>query len=266
MYLLYFDESGNTGKNGSDFFIVSCISIHEAQWAESYEKALSFRRELNQKHFKQIGGLKELHTIDFLRNSGSKIRTLKLSDQQRVDIITSVCEFISTLNIEVHNHVILKHKGFSRLDSRIFKKTVFREIIAHSLEDVYQAMSAAGFIERLLLVADSEGVARSMRQTLTAIRANVSHDQGKKALDYTLMNPFYRDSRDSHFIQFADLVATVIHFHSSYEVELENPKSKIDNFITRNVVDTWLQKLEPVFYKSGLGDEYGVVYHEDEGK
>ncbi|MEM8858154.1 MAG: DUF3800 domain-containing protein [Chloroflexota bacterium] len=268
MYLLYFDESGNTGKHGSDFFILTCVSIHEEAWLDAYNKALEFKRELNRLYFHPIGGLKELHTLNFLRNSGNNIRQLRLSENTRVEIITQFCQFISTLDIEVHNHVMLKHKQFFELDKREFKKIIFQEVISHSINGVFGSIGAKGSIERLLLIADAESVARSMRQALVSIKRQDINSAGSRVLSHTIINPFHKDSRDSHFIQFADLIATVTHFYSSYNIELPNPESKIDSFISEEVVMHWLNTLHPILYRenSNSGNEFGIVYYDEKGK
>ncbi len=48
MYLMYVDESGDTGLNGSptDHFVLTGFVVHEADWNAYLERLVAFRRRM----------------------------------------------------------------------------------------------------------------------------------------------------------------------------------------------------------------------------
>ena len=48
MYLMYVDESGDIGINGSKtkYFVLSAIVIHELRWNDALDDLISFRKML----------------------------------------------------------------------------------------------------------------------------------------------------------------------------------------------------------------------------
>jgi Protein of unknown function (DUF3800) len=55
MYLIYADESGDTGmkKGGTDFFVISGIIIHENHWNEIFQRFLDLRKNLSRRYKKK---------------------------------------------------------------------------------------------------------------------------------------------------------------------------------------------------------------------
>src|SRR5271166_1785855 len=68
MYIMYVDESGDTGlvKSPSTYFALSSLVVHESRWRELIESLIAFRRTL-----RTVYGLPlrmEIHAAEFIRH------------------------------------------------------------------------------------------------------------------------------------------------------------------------------------------------------
>jgi len=73
MYLMYVDESGDTGIQNSPtrYFVLSGIVLHELRWRPILESLVNLRKEL-----RDVKGLKlreEIHSRDFISSPGELI-------------------------------------------------------------------------------------------------------------------------------------------------------------------------------------------------
>lgn len=74
MYLLYVDESGDTGllNSPTNYYILSVLVIHESSWSELLANLVTFRRYLRDKF-----GLKlrdEIHCNEMINKPGDLVR------------------------------------------------------------------------------------------------------------------------------------------------------------------------------------------------
>jgi len=93
MYLMYVDESGDSGLINSPtrFFVLSAIIIHEVNWRSFLDDFIGFRRSL-----KQTKGIKineEIHASHFINSPGSLVR-IKRND--RLDILKQCLDWLSS--------------------------------------------------------------------------------------------------------------------------------------------------------------------------
>ncbi|SFQ58213.1 DUF3800 domain-containing protein [Hymenobacter arizonensis] len=91
MYLLYADESGDTGLVASPtkYFILSGLVVHETRWRAFLDDIVAFRR-----HLRATKGLKlreEIHAAPFITNPGPLVR-IKRNDQ--LDILKQCLDFL----------------------------------------------------------------------------------------------------------------------------------------------------------------------------
>src|SRR5262245_19109683 len=69
MYLMYVDESGNSGLVGSPtrYFVLSGIVVHESQWRTFVTQMLAFRRMMKVAHGLPIRA--EIHAAHYIRRA-----------------------------------------------------------------------------------------------------------------------------------------------------------------------------------------------------
>lgn len=82
MYLMYVDESGDTGVDNSptQFFVLSSLIVHELRWVACIDQLIAFRRRM-----RDTFGLKmndEIHAAALIRGPG------KLAEIRRNDRLT----------------------------------------------------------------------------------------------------------------------------------------------------------------------------------
>jgi hypothetical protein len=92
MYLMYFDESGDSGivNSPTKYFILSAIVFHELRWRSILQSLVSFRRML-----RDTKGLKireEIHSSDFINKPGG-LKRIKRND--RVDILKKCVDWVN---------------------------------------------------------------------------------------------------------------------------------------------------------------------------
>src|SRR5260370_828850 len=84
MYLMYVDESGDTGTNNSPtpFFVLSSLVIHELRWAQCLERLISFRRRMRDAFGLLMND--EIHAAAMIRGPGKLAR---ISRNDRLTIV-----------------------------------------------------------------------------------------------------------------------------------------------------------------------------------
>ena len=107
MYLMYVDESGDPGLQGSPgrYFILSGIVVHELRWQQCLEQLVAFRQRMRNR----FGLLmrEEIHAAHFINRPGSLSRIKK---NDRLAIIRHFTdELASMADLNVINIVIDKH-------------------------------------------------------------------------------------------------------------------------------------------------------------
>lgn len=106
MFLMYVDESGDSGLNNSpvNYFVLSGLVIHELRWRILLDELIEFRRYL-----KNSKGLKlrdEIHASEMINKPGNLIR-IKRND--RVDIMKKCINWLASKgDISIINVVVNK--------------------------------------------------------------------------------------------------------------------------------------------------------------
>ena len=90
MFLLYVDESGDTGlvNSPTEYFILSGLVIHETRWDSVLSNIVDFRRQMRESY-----GLKlreEIHAAHLLQRPGELARIPK---SLRLRLLRDVAQF-----------------------------------------------------------------------------------------------------------------------------------------------------------------------------
>lgn len=104
MYLMYVDESGDTGLVGSPtrYFALSGLVVHERDWREFLDRLLAFRRTL--KSVYGLGIRTELHASEFMRSPVDG-----LSKIDRLAVLRNTLDEIAKLpNLSITNVIVDK--------------------------------------------------------------------------------------------------------------------------------------------------------------
>lgn len=95
MYLMYVDESGDSGMNGSPtrYFVLTAMVIHELHWHSTLKDLSDFRKHL--RDTKNLSLKDEIHAAHFITKPGALVR-IKRND--RLDILKQCIDWAARRN------------------------------------------------------------------------------------------------------------------------------------------------------------------------
>lgn len=213
MYLMYVDESGDSGDiaagSPTKYFILSAIIFHESRWNSLLLDLINFRRNI--KNTKGLKLREEIHSSDFINKPG-KLKRIKRND--RLDILKKVIDWIASKNeINVITVVVDKSRHNGNIFEMAWERLIqrFENTIQHNnFPDSIPGHSQKGFI-----IPDNtdnkklKALIRRMRRFNPVPNSNILFGSGQRnlAISYVIEDPFMKDSSDSFFHQAADVIA-----------------------------------------------------------
>jgi len=209
MYLLYVDESGDTGSNGSptNYFALSGLVVHELRWHETLERIIQFRKELRLKY-----GLKlreEIHSAEMIHKPAKLKRIAK---SLRLRLLRDVLDFQASLSdVNLINVIVDKTTKNSNDD-------VFEIAWQTIIQRFHNTLSYRNFPgpqnpqDKGLIVVDKTEVKRLRELRRRMGRFNPVPNlgtQGYRQIPVTTIveDAIHRDSMHSFFIQLVDVNA-----------------------------------------------------------
>ena len=261
MHIVYYDESGDDGfpNYSSQFFVLTALYLHYLNWKPTFEAIRDFRRSLKSSF--DIPIKIEMHTKQFLLNK-NPYRAMGLSEQQRLDILGLFCDLIANLEVKVINVVIVK--------PRIKKNTyqVLDTALTYSVQRIENDLDpTTNPDQRFLIISDSGRVGMMRRTTRRIQRINFIPSKFggqiyRKDIKTLIEDPLPKDSKESYFIQLADLVSYIVHLYSINTLKMGHYSNRLTPFLTPAIVDSWMERLKPSLNLRASGrDPYGVVYY-----
>ncbi|MFC1619831.1 DUF3800 domain-containing protein [Candidatus Neomarinimicrobiota bacterium] len=258
MYLMYVDESGDCGREGSptSHFILSGLVIHELRWKRSLDDLIQFRRLLRSRL-----GLKlreEIHASELIHRSGVLRR---LSRPQRFQILRMFATQLSTMtDFSLISIAVDKtDKPNSNKKEHIFE-IAWRTLIQR-FENTIVNRNFPGPVnpdERGMLFPDQTDEKRLNQLTRSMRRYNpiphkAQYGPGYRnlPLESIIEDPSFRDSAHSYFIQAADLCAYLLY-------QYLNPCLYMRKVGARNY---YINRLAPIHCASvSATNPHGIVY------
>ena len=255
MFLMYVDESGDTGMVNSPtrFFILSGLVIHELRWQACLDQLTDFRRNMRVRY-----GLKmreEIHAVNFIsRRPGDLARIPK---NERLMILRRLIDEISRMpDVNIINVVVDKQGKSSNFDvfDLAWKALIqrFENTIRHR-----NFPGPANSDDRGMIFPDHTNnkklttMARKMRRYNPIPNMGGIHPPGYRqmTLQTLIGDPVYSDSAQSYLMQAVDVVAYFL------QQQLQ-PNSYVRKTGSRNVFD----KLDPVLCrKASTSNAQGIV-------
>ena len=261
MYIAYYDESGDDGypKYSSPLFVLSAIYLHYLNWKDVFENISEFRKKL--KNIFNLPIKMEFHTKDFILNK-NPYRKLQINDDDRLLILELFCELTSTLKISIINVVINKEN--------ISPNTLYNVLdnaLKYSIQRIENDLNKIDPIKKFMIITD-QGRIGKMRMTARKIQrinfipSKYNNRPYRKEIKSLIEDPLQKDSKESYFIQLADLVASIVYIYSVYKLNV----GKISNRMPKNVnmknILGLMERLKGSLNLNASGsDSYGVVYY-----
>lgn len=260
MYIAYYDECGDDGfpQTSSPLFSLTAIYIHHLKWRETYEKMRLFRRELKIRFGLPIR--LEMHAKYFLLNK-NPYRDLHLADSDRIRVIDLFVQLIASLHAKIIDVVIDKPK-IQKPDYDVLDTS-----LKYSIQRIENTLAAAkDQNERFMIITDEgrvgkmRSIARAM-QSINFIPSKFSPHPYRSDIKLLIEDPLPKDSRESYFIQMADLVAFVVYLYSLTKTGAGHFSNRLTPIISQEKVRRWMESLKPVLNLRASQDEFGIVFH-----
>lgn len=262
MYLVYADESGDSGLAGTpgargqtEFFVISGIIVHETHWNEIFQRFLDLRRNLSRRH--SIPQRIAFHAYDMVNGHGDFHHSqYGLTRPQRFQIYREIFEFLSQLPqmMRVLN-VFIRKDRITDPDTDVFEWgwqlfiQRFHNYLdrggQHRLDDEYGLL----FTDR----TRDDHLRRLMRR-MRAFNYVPSRFEGgvprRILISRVLDDPVPRASPHSYYVQMADLIAFAL-------ARRDFPRGSLRRFGFEGYFDL----LDPLLLReASQHDPQGVVY------
>src|ERR1043165_1141421 len=238
MYLMYVDESGDTGviNSPTKHFALSSLVIHELRWQTALQQLLEFRRRMRDKFDLLIS--EEIHASGMINHPGSLVR---INRNDRLTILRAHLDEITRLpDVNIIN--VVSDKRPSDTSDDVFDRT-WRALIQR-FEDTLSHRNFPGPAnpdERGLIICDETDqrlnrLLRKMRR-YNPIPHRSSFGPGYRdlRLQYIIEDPVHRDSKSTYFLQAVDTTAFFL-----YQELAPN------SFIRRKGAKKYFRRLLPV--------------------
>ncbi|MGG2990145.1 DUF3800 domain-containing protein [Geobacillus stearothermophilus] len=243
MYLVYVDESGDTGlvKSPTRYFILSALIVHESNWNKFIDDIIEFRKRLRDNYKFKLR--EEIHAAEFFQTSKKydhlekhiKLQICKktLDFQESLDYIQVMFIVIDKQSVSAGTDVFeMAWKYLLQRIHNTLKKGNFDGLINE--EDGYETNSKENFI----LIPDKtddkklKQLARKMRR-YNPIPNKHGYGPGYRNMPLKLMieDPFTKDSADSYIHQLVDVNAYFM--KQSLDPTKYMKSKKAHNFINR---------------------------------
>jgi hypothetical protein len=251
VFLMYVDESGDSGTTGSpsDYFVLSGLVVHESDWANVLKSILDFRVQMRNQF-----GLKlreEIHAAAFINKPG------QLQRIRRNDRMTILRAFVNELSkipqIRLINVVVDKTNKISQTDifELAWKALIqrFENTIRYGNFTVPSAPTDRGLIlpdhtdEKKL-----RSLVRKMRY-FNPVPSQYAVAGRNMPLATIVEDPVLKDSQHSYLIQAADVVAYFLYQSLSP-----------NKYVKKGGAQNYFSRLHPVLcLQASPRDSQGVV-------
>lgn len=215
MYLMYVDESGDTGLVGSPsrYFVLIGLVIHELRWQSCLEQLVAFRRSM-----RGAFGLRlreEFHAAALVNKPGPLVRIRR---HDRLAMIRAFADALAQMtDTSLINVVVDKSTKTCGYD-------VFASAWKALIQRFENTISKRNFPgpanadERGLILCDHTEDRKLMRllrqmRKYNPVPSQLATGYRNLPLLYVIEDPSFRDSEHSYFVQAVDLAAFLLYQH-----------------------------------------------------
>lgn len=261
MYIAYYDESGDDGypKYSSPLFVLSAIYLHYLNWKDIFKNISEFRKQLKKDFNLPIK--MEFHTKYFILNK-NPYRKLQISDDDRLLIIGLFCELISNLDISIINVVINKENISPNTSYNVLDNA-----LKYSIQRIENDLNKIDPAKKFMIITD-QGRIGKMRMTtrkmqrINFIPSKYNNKPYRQEIKSFIEDPLEKDSKESYFIQLADLVSFIIYIYSIYKLGINKISNRMPKNIDKQVIISLMERLKgSLNLNATKSDLYGVVYY-----
>ena len=251
MYLMYVDESGDTGLVGSPsrYFILVGLVVHELRWKDAQAELLLFRKELKARF--GIATNSEIHASHLISRPGE---LAKIPKHSRLEILRRYADKLAQIPYVSVISVVVD-KSIQHPNTDVFEKA-WRALIQR-FENTLTHHNFPGprNSDDMGMLFPDKSDERKLNRLIRRMRAYnpIPNANGlgyrNLQLRYVIEDVNSRDSQHSYFVQSVDVAAYLLHQHISPSAYFKGKSGQ--NYFSR---------LDPVLCKvASPKDPQGIV-------
>jgi hypothetical protein len=257
MHLVYYDESGDDGfpDFASPLFVLSAVYCQALDWRDNFNVLAGFKRQVA-KDFNLPFNL-ELHTKELLLNK-KPYASLRLSDAERVEIMSRFCQAAAQLSLRCITTAVikpwLKKSEFAVLD----------KALSYSVNRIETDLRST-VASRFLIITDDGRVAKMRSTTRRMQKINYVPSQFQsgtysREIRHLIEDPLPKDSKESYFIQLADMVAFLFYALAAHDSGTAELPKRAPAGLDHAFILACLETLKPILNLKASGSHpYGLV-------
>lgn len=257
MHVVYYDESGDDGfpSYASPLFVLSAVYCPALDWRENFDILAQFKRQVS-KDFNLPFQL-EIHTKELLLNK-KPYAPLRLSDAERVEIVSRFCQVAAQLSLRCITTAVIK-PWIKKADFAVLDKALSYSV--NRIETDLRGSPA----NRFLIITDDGRVAKMRSTTRRMQKINYVPSQFQpgaysREIRHLIEDPLPKDSRESYFIQLADMTAFLFYALAAHETGVALLPKRSPAGLDCAFILTCLQTLKPILnLKASSSHPYGLV-------
>jgi hypothetical protein len=233
--------------------------MHYLSWQPSFRAIQDFRRSLNASLHLPVKT--ELHTRHLLLNK-TPFTPLALPEADRIAIVDLHCDLIANLDLRIVNVAIVK----PRIANPTYR--VLDTALTYSVQRIENDLDPAHNPSAKFLIVTDPGREGKMRRTTRRIQrinfipskfAPVAY---RREITTLIEDPLPKDSKESYFIQLADLVSYVVYLYGLVQSGASALPARLPPSINAIKVLDWMTRLAPrLNVQATQRDPFGVVFH-----
>jgi hypothetical protein len=246
MFLMYVDESGDTGiaNSSTKYYILSGLIVHEQKWNDFLEAVVLFRKHLYKT--KKLKFRNEIHASEFVNDSGELVY-IKRND--RLDILKQTLIFLNSLPY-ISIITVRVDKSLRQNSDDVFDFAW--KCLIQRFENTINNKNFNGpdFSDDKGIILCDDTDESKLKSILRKMRKiNYIPNCGNVPIRSVIEDPVLRDSKGSFFHQLADVIVY-------FAKQLYQPNKYIKEKSARN----YYKRLDNVIIRQASPkNEYGIV-------
>lgn len=249
MYLMYVDESGDTGLANSPtrYFALSGMTVHESRWRDLLDHLVAFRRTMRAVH--GLPMRTEIHASEYLRSPPVP----GMAKFARLAILRQMLDELAKIDYISFTHVVIDKSG-KPADYDVFE-SAWRAIFQRFENTIGYGNFPGGHRgDKGLVISDNTDGRKLTRLVRRMAVHNVIPGMGGLAarnmpMVRVIEDPHNKDSADSYFVQACDVTAYFL-------------QQKFDpcSYVKRKGASQYFNRLAPVLNtRASQANGFGIV-------
>lgn len=257
MHLVYYDEAGDDGHPiwASPLFVLSAVYCPALDWRENFDFIAGFKKQMA-KDFNFPLKL-EIHTRELLLNK-KPYSPLRLAGSERTEIVRRFCQVAAQLSLRAITTAVVKpwirSADFDVLD----------RALSYSVNRIEIDLRHAD-ANRFLIITDDGRLAKMRSPTrrmqkINYVPSKFESSPYQRDIRHMIEDPLPKDSKESYFIQLADMLAFLFYSHTAHETSLADLPHRSPPELNHDFVTGCLDILKPILnLKASATHPYGLV-------